>query len=313
MFLLDIPPPPLFQAQANNTNVEPGSTVSIPFTVSMTSGGVVNTSGVGTFTVRANNDRSFSSSSPSSVTAAAGSGGTANGTVTLTVPASAVSGTDVTLTIEAENAAASDINYAVLRFSVVAEVREKGVWCKTIFYVQYFSTLISYCQIQIDIRGEMLGLASVSQHQCSYCAQVTDIARPRCQVISMSTNCTSSSSLCSSSHWEFIANFTDGVNGTGIASITVRKGNGTLNTSTVAGAGGESITVVTYSASCCAQTVELTAVDNVGNVGKCVTKAQESTTAAPTTLTALVASTGGHTLSMSRCLWITAAVYILWK
>ncbi|XP_034450362.1 von Willebrand factor A domain-containing protein 7-like isoform X1 [Hippoglossus hippoglossus] len=258
-------------ARANNTNVEPGSTISIPFTVATTNGGVVNTSATDTFTVRANNDRSYTSSSPSTVTAAAGSGGAANGTVTLTVPGSAVSGTDVTLTIEAENAAASDVNYAVLRLSVVAKV--------------------------------------------------TDTARPVCQVVSTSTNCTSSSSLCSSSHWEFIANFTDGVNGTGIDSITVRQGNGTLNTSTVAGAGGENFTVVTYSASCCAQNVVLAAVDNVGNVGKCVGQVRESTTATPavveaantTTAAVTTTSTGGHTLSMSRCLWITAAVYLLWK
>nr|XP_019939288.1 PREDICTED: von Willebrand factor A domain-containing protein 7-like [Paralichthys olivaceus]XP_019939289.1 PREDICTED: von Willebrand factor A domain-containing protein 7-like [Paralichthys olivaceus] len=251
-------------AQANNTNVEPGSTISIPFTVATTTSGVVNTSATGTFTVRANNDRDYTSSSPSTVTAAAGSGGTANGTVTLTVPGSAMSGTDVTLTIEAENAAASDVNYAVLRLSVIAKV--------------------------------------------------TDTTRPVCQVISTSTNCSSSSPLCSSSKWEFVANFTDGVNGTGIDSITVRQGNGTLNTSTVAGGGGENITVINYSASCCAQNVELTAVDNVGNVGTCVGQARESTTAAPVTTAAVnTTSTGGHTLSMSRCLWLTAAVSLLWK
>lgn len=112
-------PPPtfplLFQAQANNTNIEPGSTISIPFTVATTTSGVVNNSATGTFTVRATNDRSYASSSPSSVTIGAGS-------VTLTVPASAASGTDVTLIIEAQNAA-TDINYAVLRFSVAAKVR----------------------------------------------------------------------------------------------------------------------------------------------------------------------------------------------
>ena len=74
--------------------------------------------------MRANNDRSYASTSPSTVTVAAGSGGKANGTVTLTVPANAVSGTDVTLTIEAEDAAVSDLNYAILRFSVAAKVRE---------------------------------------------------------------------------------------------------------------------------------------------------------------------------------------------
>ncbi|CAB1435590.1 unnamed protein product [Pleuronectes platessa] len=169
------------EAQANNTNIEPGSTISIPFTVATTNRGVVDTSATETFTVRATNDHSYPSSSPSTVTAEAGSGGTANGTGTLTVPGSAVSGTDVTLTIVAENAAAGDFNYAVLRFSVVS------------------------------------------------------------------------------------------------------KGNGTLNTSTVAGAGGENITVVTYSASCCAPNVVLAAVDNVGNVGKCERQVRESTTAAPVT------------------------------
>ncbi|XP_018520418.1 von Willebrand factor A domain-containing protein 7 [Lates calcarifer] len=251
-------------AQVNNTNIEPGSTISVPFTVATTTNGVVNNSATGTFTVRANNDRSYTSTSPSTVTIASGSRGTANSTVTLTVPASAASGTDVTLTIEAENAAASDVNYAVLRFSVAAKV--------------------------------------------------TDVTRPVCQVVSTSTNCPSSSSLCASAQWEFVANLTDGVNGTGIESITIRQGNGTLNTSTVAGASGENITVATYSASCCSQNVELIAVDKVGNVGTCVGQARESTTTAPVTTTAVnTTSTGGHTLSISRCLWITVAVSLFWK
>ncbi|TKS68922.1 von Willebrand factor A domain-containing protein 7 [Collichthys lucidus] len=252
--------------QTNNTNIEPGSTVSIPFTVATTTNGVVNDSATGTFTVRANNDRSYSSTSPSTITIAADSGGKANGTVTLTVPASASSGTQVTLTIEAENTAATDINYAVLRFSVAAKV--------------------------------------------------TDVSRPVCQVVSSSTDCPSSSSLCASSQWEFIANLTDGINGTGIESVTIRQGNGTLNTSTVVGTGGENITVATYVASCCSQNVELAAVDGVGNVGTCVGRARESTTAAPvTTATATVntTSSGGHTLSISHCLWISVAVYFLWK
>lgn len=83
----------------------------------------MNNSATGTFTVRANNDRSYALTTPSTIAIAAGGGGTANGTVTLTVPASAASGTDVTLTIEAENAAATDVNYAVLRFSVAPRVR----------------------------------------------------------------------------------------------------------------------------------------------------------------------------------------------
>lgn len=235
-------------AQASSTNIEPGSTISIPFTVATTISGAVNSSA--TFTVRANNDRGYSSSSPSNVVTSAGSGGTANGTVTLTVPASAASGTDVTLTIEVENAAATDFNYAVVRFSVNAKV--------------------------------------------------TDITRPACQVISSSTSCASSSSLCASSQWEFKANFTDGTNGTGIESVTIRQGNGRLNISTVAGAGGENITVATYSGTCCSQNVELTAVDRAGNVGTCAVQAKAS-------------SSRGHTLRISLCVWIGVAVSILWK
>ncbi|XP_051801333.1 von Willebrand factor A domain-containing protein 7-like [Acanthochromis polyacanthus] len=249
--------------QVNNTNIEPGSTVSIPFIVATTTNGVVNDSATGTFTVQANNDRSYASTSPSTVTIEAGSGGKANGTITLTVPASAASGTDVTLTIEAQNAAATDINYAVLRFSVTAKV--------------------------------------------------TDVTRPVCQIVSTSENC-SSSSLCGSSQWEFIANFTDGINGTGIDGITVRQGNGTLNTSTVAGAGGENITVVTYNASCCSPNVELTAVDREGNVGTCVGQARESTTAVPLTTAAVnTTSTGGHALGISHFVWVTVVVSAFWK
>lgn len=75
-----------------------------------------------TLTVKSTNDRNYHLSSPGSVAVAAGCGGAANGTVNMTVPASATSGTDVTLTIEAQNAAGTDINYAVLRFLVSAKV-----------------------------------------------------------------------------------------------------------------------------------------------------------------------------------------------
>ncbi|XP_059193156.1 von Willebrand factor A domain-containing protein 7 [Centropristis striata] len=253
--------------QANTTSIEPGSSISIPFTVATTTNGVVNDSATGTFTVSANNDRSYDLTSPSTISVEAGSEGKANGTVTLTVPDSAASGTDVTLTIAAENAAATDSNYVLLRLSIAAKV--------------------------------------------------VDITRPTCQGASSSTSCPSSSSLCSSSQWQFIANLTDGTNGTGIESVTIRKGNGTLNTSTVIGAGGENITVASYSASCCSQDVELTAVDKVGNVGTCTGQARALTTAAPVTTAAVTTTnsttSGGHTLSMSHCLWIGVAVSLLWK
>ncbi|KAL6110279.1 uncharacterized protein ACO6RY_19394 [Pungitius sinensis] len=250
-------------AQANTTNIEPGSTISVPFTVATTVNGVVNDSATETFTVRTNNDRGYSLTAPSTVTIAAG---IANGTVTLTAPASAASGTEVTLTIEAENTAANDINYAVLRLFVVAKV--------------------------------------------------SDISRPVCQVV-RSTNCPSSPALCTSSQWEFVANLTDGINGTGIESLTIRQGNGTLNTSTAAGVAGENVTVASYSASCCSQNVVLAAVDRVGNVGTCVGQARESTpvsTAAPVTTTALkTTSAGRHTESLSHFIYLGVAFSVLWK
>ncbi|KAL3996218.1 solute carrier family 6 (neurotransmitter transporter, GABA) member 1 [Sarotherodon galilaeus] len=246
-------------AQANNTNIEPGTTISIPFTVAATTDGVITDSATETFTVRVSNDRSYTSTSPSSVTIVAGSGGKANGTVTLTAPSSAASGTDVTLTIEAENTAATDVNYVVLRFSVTAKV--------------------------------------------------TDVNRPVCQVVTTST-CDSTSLLCASSQWEFIANFTDGINGTGIESVTIRQGNGTLNMSTVVEAGGENITLVTYTASCCSPIVELTAVDSVGNVGICVGQARVLTTPASAVQTT---STGGYTLNISTILWLNVVFSVLLK
>nr|XP_020496296.1 LOW QUALITY PROTEIN: von Willebrand factor A domain-containing protein 7-like [Labrus bergylta] len=257
--------------ESNNTNVEPGSSISIPFTVATTTNGVVNDSASGTFTVRANNDRSFTSTSPSTVSITEGSGGKANGTVTLTIPGDAASGTDVTLTIVAENAAATDTNYALIRLSVAAKV--------------------------------------------------TDVNRPVCQEVSTSGICPSSAALCATSQWEFIANLTDGINGTGVDSITIRKGNGTLNTSSATGAGGENVTVVNYSASCCSQNVELNAVDREGNVGTCVGQARATAiTAAPVTTAASVTpaavsttSSRGHTLSTSHCLLICVVVSLLWK
>ncbi|KAM9819490.1 von Willebrand factor A domain-containing protein 7-like isoform 2-T2 [Syngnathus typhle] len=106
------------QAQANSTNVEAGSTTSIRFNVTTASG-------IGAFMVRVTNDRGYNPTSPNSVTLETHSGGNANGIVTLTAPDGAASGTEVTLKIEVEDAAATDINYVVLRFSVTDKVREK--------------------------------------------------------------------------------------------------------------------------------------------------------------------------------------------
>ncbi|XP_049576222.1 von Willebrand factor A domain-containing protein 7-like isoform X2 [Syngnathus scovelli] len=104
-------------AQANSTNIEAGSTTSIRFNVTTASG-------IGAFMVRATNDRGYNTTSPNSVTLETHSGGNAKGIVTLTAPEGAASGTEVTLKIEVEDAAATDINYVVLRFSVTDKVRE---------------------------------------------------------------------------------------------------------------------------------------------------------------------------------------------
>lgn len=147
---------------------------------------------------------------------------------------------------------------------------------------------------------------------------MTDVNRPVCQVVNTST-CDSTSLLCASSQWEFIANFTDGINGTGIESVTISQGNGTLNMSTVVEAGGENITLVTYTASCCSPIVGLTAVDSVGNVGTCVGQARVLTTPPPTTITPVTTSavqttsTGGYTLNISTIVWLTVVFSVLWK
>lgn len=98
----------------------------------------------------------------------------------------------------------------------------------------------------------------------------------------------------------FVANLTDGTNGTGIERVTIRRGNGTLTTSTVTGAEDKNVTVATYVASCCSQSVELAAVDRVGNVGTCDGQARVSTA-------------GGHSLDLPHSLWISVVVSLLWK
>lgn len=89
--------------------------------------------------------------------------------------------------------------------------------------------------------------------------------------------------------------------------------------STVVEAGGENITLVTYTASCCSPIVELTAVDSVGNVGTCVGQARVLTTPPPTTMTPVTTSavqttsTGGYTLNISTIVWLTVVFSVLWK
>ncbi|XP_072533312.1 von Willebrand factor A domain-containing protein 7-like [Salminus brasiliensis] len=98
----------------------------------------------------------------------------------------------------------------------------------------------------------------------SVAAPVTDITPPVCEIVSVNANC---SGNCSLSSWDLSANMTDR-NGSGIQSVSVRQGTGSLNTSTVLD-GGVNATIVLFTASCCFPQVELVVVDSVGNVGSC--------------------------------------------
>ncbi|KAL7877063.1 hypothetical protein SRHO_G00037060 [Serrasalmus rhombeus] len=137
----------------------------------------------------------------------------------------------------------------------------------------------------------------------SVVAQVTDITPPVCEIVSVNANC---SSNCSLSSWDLSANMTDG-SGSGIQSVTVHQGNGTLNTSTVLDR-GVNVTLASYSASCCSPQVELVVVDAVGNVGTCfrsLNAAVPQSTSATSTetvtnaTTPATAATSGSTIQTS--------------
>ncbi|KAK0148274.1 von Willebrand factor A domain-containing protein 7 [Merluccius polli] len=229
---------------ASASLVEPGSIISVPFTVA---NGVVTN-------VHVTNDQGYITSAPASVML--DTRGTVNHMVELTVPGTAARGSVVTLVVEADNGTTN--NYAILRLSVAADV--------------------------------------------------TDISGPVCQMTSISDTCHSSAALCSSTQWQYSTRLTDGANGAGIDSVSIRQGNGTLKTSQHVGAAGENVTMVAYNATCCALKVELVAVDKVGNVGTCTGQVilKQATAAVPTT------STAGRTLTLSQLLWIGVTVSHLW-
>ncbi|XP_059408532.1 von Willebrand factor A domain-containing protein 7-like isoform X2 [Carassius carassius] len=95
-------------AQSQNIT-QPGVPLSLNFTVA------TNTTG-GNYTIRALNDQGFSVSFPSSLILE--TGGSAQGSVTLTAPSDTESGTDVKLTIEAEAPGSTDLNYVTLQLTV---------------------------------------------------------------------------------------------------------------------------------------------------------------------------------------------------
>ncbi|KAM4547585.1 von Willebrand factor A domain-containing protein 7-like [Fundulus diaphanus] len=93
---------------------------------------------------------------------------------------------------------------------------------------------------------------------------VTDFTPPVCKLLSLKSKC---SENCKQSTWELSVQVTDEVNGTGLDSVRLREGSGTLNINMAAD--NENVTLVSYVASCCSPDVELVAVDQVGNVEIC--------------------------------------------
>lgn len=89
---------------------------------------------------------------------------------------------------------------------------------------------------------------------------MTDVTPPVCQLISLHADC---SPNCNSSRWTLSLRVLEDADGTGVANVTLKTGNGTLDTTY-----GE-ITLVSYNASCCAPKVELLVVDRAGNTGSC--------------------------------------------
>ncbi|XP_070828064.1 von Willebrand factor A domain-containing protein 7-like [Chaetodon trifascialis] len=189
-----------------DSSLEPGKAFKLPFSV-MTQG-----TG-GQYSIDARNDKDFPMSYPNKLILTAGQYTNAN--LTITPPASTLSGTDVTLTMEVKSPSGVDSNYAVLRFAVVTKI--------------------------------------------------TDFVQPLCEVVSvLADDCPRDMSQCGLFQWELSANLTDG-NGTGIESVSLYQGNGTLSYTSLTAP----VIQAKYTGSCCSQVIELVAVDKVGNVGKC--------------------------------------------
>ncbi|XP_030602893.1 von Willebrand factor A domain-containing protein 7-like [Archocentrus centrarchus] len=93
---------------------------------------------------------------------------------------------------------------------------------------------------------------------------VTDFTPPACELLRLQSSC---SVNCSLQMWELSVRVKDEAGGTGVERVSLRQGNGTLNTSL--DPGNENITLVSYTASCCVPDIEILVVDRVGNVGTC--------------------------------------------
>ncbi|XP_059410430.1 von Willebrand factor A domain-containing protein 7-like [Carassius carassius] len=124
----------------------------------------------------------------------------------------------------------------------------------------------------------------------SVLSKVTDFTPPKCEIVDVKGICYSSS--CYSSNWELSVNITDG-NGTGIESISIQQGSGNFTQREVLD--GVIVVMGLYEASCCSPSVTLSAVDKVGNVGRC------SNT--------MKSNTGSRLISMSLPLWASLLLF----
>ncbi|CAG5994898.1 unnamed protein product [Menidia menidia] len=106
-------------------------------------------------------------------------------------------------------------------------------------------------------------------------------------------DCPEDLSRCGSHRWGLSTNITDG-NGTQIQSVSLDRGNGTLDLSPVPAP----LVQAAYNASCCSQEVEIIAVDAVGNVGRC--------------FHSIARSGGPPALSLAPPLWLCllAAIFV---
>ncbi|XP_015250351.1 PREDICTED: von Willebrand factor A domain-containing protein 7-like [Cyprinodon variegatus] len=120
-----------------------------------------------------------------------------------------------------------------------------------------------------------------------------DFSHPDCELLNLQSNCPEN---CSTSTWKLDVRVTDGDNGAGVDRVSLIQGNGTYNTSLEAGTGN--ITLVSYTASCCAPEMELLVIDRVGNVGSCLFSARDSVSISVSQ-------------SLSLCLSIVALGYLL--
>ncbi|KAG7224593.1 hypothetical protein INR49_011346 [Caranx melampygus] len=93
---------------------------------------------------------------------------------------------------------------------------------------------------------------------------VTDFTAPQCELLSFQSNCSENGSSLA---WSLSARVSDGAEGMGVDRVSLKQGNGTMDTSLAPD--NENITLVSYSSSCSAPDMELQVVDNVGNVGSC--------------------------------------------